>query len=39
VRYGDNDKLSSRVARFWGADVLILLTSAPGLLRDMKKPE
>lgn len=39
LRYGDNDKLSSRVARFWGADVLILLTSAPGLLRDMKKPE
>ena len=38
-RLGDNDKLSSRVARFWGADVLILLTSAPGLLRDMKKPE
>ncbi|MDI1313192.1 glutamate 5-kinase [Prosthecobacter sp.] len=39
LRYGDNDKLSSRVARFWGADVLILLTSAPGLLRDTKKPE
>lgn len=39
LRYGDNDKLSSRVARFWGADVLILLTSAPGLLRDMKRPE
>lgn len=39
LRYGDNDKLSSRVARFWGADTLILLTSAPGLLRDMKKPE
>ncbi|WP_395739416.1 glutamate 5-kinase [Prosthecobacter sp.] len=38
LRYGDNDKLSSRVARFWGADVLILLTSAPGLLRDMKNP-
>ena len=39
LRDGDNDKLSSRVARFWGADVLILLTSAPGLLRDIKKPE
>lgn len=39
LRYGDNDKLSSRVARFWGADMLILLTSAPGLLRDTKKPE
>lgn len=39
LRYGDNDKLSSRVARFWGADILMLLTSAPGLLRDMKKPE
>jgi glutamate 5-kinase len=39
LRYGDNDKLSARVACFWNADVLILLTSAPGLLRDMKKPE
>lgn len=39
LRYGDNDKLSSRVARFWGADVLILLTSAPGLLRDLGRPE
>jgi len=39
LRFGDNDKLSSRVARLWGADLLILLTSAPGLLRDMKKPE
>ncbi|MDZ4287399.1 MAG: glutamate 5-kinase [Prosthecobacter sp.] len=39
LRYGDNDKLSSRVARLWGADLLILLTSAPGLLRDMTKPE
>lgn len=36
LRFGDNDKLSSRVARFWGADLLILLTSAPGLLRDAK---
>jgi len=39
LRYGDNDKLSSRVAQFWGADTLILLTSAAGLMRDMKKPE
>lgn len=39
LRYGDNDKLSSRVARFWNADLLILLTSAPGLLRDAKKPD
>ena len=39
LRFGDNDKLSSRVARLWGADLLILLTSAPGLLRDMGKPE
>ncbi len=39
LRYGDNDKLSSRVAQFWGATTLMLLTSAPGLLRDMKKPE
>ena len=29
----------TQVALFWGADVLILLTSAPGLLRDTKKPE
>jgi len=39
LRYGDNDKLSSRVARFWGATTLVLLTSAPGLMRDMKKPD
>ena len=39
LRYGDNDKLSSRVARFWGATTLVLLTSAAGLMRDMKKPE
>lgn len=39
LRFGDNDKLSSRVARLWEADLLILLTSAPGLLRDMNKPE
>lgn len=39
LRFGDNDKLSSSVARLWGADLLILLTSAPGLLRDMKRPE
>lgn len=39
LRYGDNDKLSSRVARLWGADLLILLTSAPGLLRDIARPE
>lgn len=39
LRFGDNDKLSSRVATLWGADILILLTSAPGLLRDMSRPE
>lgn len=39
LRFGDNDKLSSSVARLWSADLLILLTSAPGLLRDMAKPE
>ncbi len=32
LRYGDNDKLSSRVARLWEADLLILLTSVPGLM-------
>ena len=39
LRFGDNDKLSSQVALLWGADVLMLLTSAPGLLRDPKQPE
>ena len=39
LRFGDNDKLSSRVSVLWGADLLILLTSAPGLLRDMSRPE
>lgn len=39
LRFGDNDKLSSSVARLWEADLLILLTSAPGLMRDMKRPE
>ena len=34
LRYGDNDKLSSRVARLWGADTLVLLTSVPGLMED-----
>lgn len=39
LRFGDNDKLSSRIARLWGADLLMLLTSAPGLLADMNRPE
>lgn len=39
LRFGDNDKLSSRVARLWEADLLLLLTSAPGLLKDVQKPE
>ncbi|SKA99382.1 glutamate 5-kinase [Prosthecobacter debontii] len=39
LRFGDNDKLSSRVARLWGADLLMLLTSAPGLLKDINRPE
>jgi glutamate 5-kinase len=38
LRFGDNDKLSSQVALLWGADVLMLLTSAPGLLRDPSNP-
>ncbi len=39
LRYGDNDKLSSRVARLWPADLLILLTSVPGLMEgDSKTP-
>jgi glutamate 5-kinase len=39
LRYGDNDKLSSRIACLWNADLLILLTSAPGLLRDPAVPQ
>ncbi|WP_009963725.1 glutamate 5-kinase [Verrucomicrobium spinosum] len=35
LRFGDNDKLSSRVAQLWSADLLILLTSVPGLM-DLK---
>jgi glutamate 5-kinase len=33
LRYGDNDKLSARVAVLWRADLLILLTSVAGLMR------
>src|SRR5215467_452346 len=33
LRYGDNDKLSARVALLWHADLLILLTSVPGLMQ------
>jgi glutamate 5-kinase len=32
LRYGDNDKLSARVAVLWRADLLILLTSVAGLM-------
>jgi glutamate 5-kinase len=39
LRFGDNDKLSAQVALLWGADQLLLLTSAPGLLRDLNRPE
>jgi glutamate 5-kinase len=39
LRFGDNDKLSSQVALLWQADVLMLLTSAAGLLRDPALPE
>jgi glutamate 5-kinase len=39
LRFGDNDKLSASIAALWPANLLILLTSAPGLLRDMSKPE
>lgn len=38
LRFGDNDKLSARVALLWKADLLILLTSVPGLL-DPSQPE
>lgn len=32
LRFGDNDHLSARVAILWAADLLILLTSVPGLM-------
>ncbi len=32
IRFGDNDRLSALVAHLLGADVLVLLTDAPGLL-------
>jgi glutamate 5-kinase len=34
LRYGDNDKLSAAIAKIWKADLLILLTSANGLMTD-----
>lgn len=34
LRFGDNDRLSAEVAILARADLLILLTSAPGLLKD-----
>jgi glutamate 5-kinase len=37
LRYGDNDKLSARVARLWSADLLMLLTSVPGLMEEGSK--
>lgn len=38
LRFGDNDLLSSRIARLWSADLLLLLTSAPGLLQNPDDP-
>ncbi len=32
IRFGDNDRLSALVAQLVGADLLVLLTDAPGLL-------
>lgn len=39
LRFGDNDKLSSSIAQLWQADLLMLLTSVPGLLLDPSHPE
>ncbi len=36
LRFGDNDHLSARVAILWSADLLVLLTSVPGLM-DIKE--
>ncbi len=38
LHLGDNDQLSSMVALLWKADVLLLLTSAPGLMLDPDAP-
>src|SRR3546814_5476411 len=32
IRFGDNDRLAALVAHLVGADLLVLLTDAPGLL-------
>ncbi len=34
IRFGDNDRLSALVAQLVGADLLVLLTDAPGLLTE-----
>jgi glutamate 5-kinase len=39
LHLGDNDQLSSMVALLWQADVLLLLTSAPGLLLNPEVPD
>ncbi len=37
IRYGDNDKLASRVAQMIGADLLVLLSDVDGLYEDNPK--
>ncbi|MBU6301111.1 MAG: glutamate 5-kinase [Verrucomicrobia bacterium] len=39
LKTGDNDRLSAQVARLVGADLLIVLTSVPGLYSDDRKDD
>ncbi|MCC7373833.1 MAG: glutamate 5-kinase [Verrucomicrobiales bacterium] len=38
LKFGDNDRLSALVANLLPADLLVLLTTADGLIRDFGKP-
>ena len=34
VSFGDNDRLAAQIANLWEADLLLILTNAPGLCRE-----
>ena len=34
VSFGDNDRLAAQIANLWEADLLLMLTNAPGLCRE-----
>lgn len=38
LKFGDNDRLSALVANLLPADLLVLLTTADGLIRDLASP-